>query len=95
MLTKNTSIDALIITLVTGVIGIILFFGSIHGGGMSFYMGMVLLPPLYLFYAELLFIDNVLVIIAVVLLIQYLLWLVVLSFFKKLLGSNHGNSNTI
>jgi hypothetical protein len=73
----------------------VLFFGSIHGGGTSFYLGMVFLPPLYLLYAELIPINNLLVIIGVVLLIQYLFWLLVIFSFKKVLGSSYENNKSI
>ena len=95
MLTKNTPINALIITLITGVIGLTLFFGSVHGGGTPFYLGMVFLPPLYLLYADLVPFNNLLVIITIALFIQYIFWMVILYGIKKVLGSNNELSKTI
>ena len=95
MFTKQTLKTALIITLLTGVVGLALFFGSVHSGGTPFYLGMVFLPPLYLLYADLIPINNLFVIAAIALVIQYYFWVIIIFAFKKALGSSHENNNAI
>jgi len=89
---------ALILAVPTSLVGFILFFGSVHSGGTSFFAGMYFMPPLYLFYKSIWLLDNFFIDISLVLLLQYILCFLIVYLFAKLQNmdqSNNENQNAI
>lgn len=81
---KDLMLSAIILSVSTSFVGLILFLGSMHSGGTSFYVGMFLMPPLYLFNTSLALFGNFTLDIMLVLFLQYILCLLLVYLFNKL-----------
>ena len=75
---------AAIIAGATAIVGLFLFMGSTHAGGIPFFAGMVAIPPLFLIYKDWLSFDSLLIAVAVTLVLHFILWLLIVVVFSRL-----------
>jgi len=93
---KTSILQTLAISSVTGLIGLALFYGSVHAGGTSFYAGMFFMPFLYLDYKGLIPIDSIFITVILGLVANFILWLVIIMLTKKIFCVTERNkSNAI
>jgi len=78
----STSKLTIALTLITGIIGVVMFFGFAHAGGTPFYTGMVFMPALYLVYKDVIDINNLFILIGICLLIHFAMWCIIISILK-------------
>ena len=94
---KRTILQALAISIVTGLLGQLLFYGSVHSGGFTLFLGIVFMPFLYLDYKGVIPIESIMIIIFIGFVVNFILWLAILKLLKKVQGnvSNENESNAI
>lgn len=90
---KATILQALVLSAITGLIGLVLFFGSVHAGGASFFAGMFFMPFLYLDYKGLVPIDSLLITIILGLVAQFIICYFIVTLTKRILSTLNGNNS--
>ena len=91
---KRTILLSLVISCVTGALGMFLFYGSVHSGGLTLFLGIVFMPFLYFDYKGIILIESIMMVIFIGFVVNFILWLAILMSIKKVQGNESTKSES-